>query len=323
MKKILCLLISGYLLAGGIFIYPAVGDCRAGEKDPVRIVVTCYPEYDWVMNVLGDNPAGAEVILLVDNGVDIHSYQPSAEDILTISTSDLFIYVGGVSDAWVADALKEALNEDMIVIDLLEVLGDAAREEETPEGMQGDDHEEAGTEYDEHVWLSVRNASLFADSITEAVRTLDPDHSDVYAENAAVYKQELSRLDTAYEEAVSQAPVSTLVFGDRFPFRYLTDDYGLTYYAAFNGCSAETEASFETIAFLADKIDELSLRYVITIEGSDQRIAQTIVQSTKSRDQQILTMDSMQGTTEKDIEDGVSYLSVMEKNLEILKTALS
>ena len=151
---------------------------------------------------------------------------------------------------------------------------------------------------------------------------MDPDQAAVYLENAAAYESRLTELDEKYREMVEKAPVHTVLFGDRFPFRYMTDDYGLDYYAAFAGCSAETEASFETIAFLAQKVDELSLHTILTIEGTDHRVAETIAQSTKSKDQQILAMDSLQSTTAKEAEAGVTYLSVMEQNLAVLEAAL-
>lgn len=296
----------------------------ASGDEKIQIVTTIFPEYDWVMNVLGDDPANAEVTMLLDNGVDLHSYQPTADDILKISACDMFIYVGGESDEWVEDALKEATNKDMVVINLLEALGDSVKEEEMVEGMQESEHEheEGEVEYDEHVWLSLRNAATLTDIISKELQRIDAANAQIYKNNSDAYIKKLNELDKQYSDVVSASSVKTLLFGDRFPFRYLTDDYGLTYYAAFVGCSAETEASFETITFLAKKVDELSLHAVMTIEGGDHRIAETIVQNTAAKDQQILTMDSMQSTTSKDVENGTTYLSVMEGNLSVLKEAL-
>lgn len=293
---------------------------------PLKITAAVFPAYDWVRNILGENPAGAELTLLTDSGVDLHSYQPSVDDILTISNSDLFIYVGGESDRWVSDALKQASNPDMHIISMLETLGDAARQEELAEGMQAETKEEetddTAPEYDEHVWLSLRNAAILCDAVTAELSALDSANAKTYSENNAAYQQKLRKLDLAYQDAVSGSPIKTLLFGDRFPFRYLTEDYGLSYYAAFSGCSAETEAAFETITFLARKTDELDLPAVLTIDGSDQRIAQTIVQNTADKDRPILMLDSMQSVSAKDIQNGTTYLSVMEKNLEVLKQAL-
>ena len=332
MKKAISIILAVVLMTGCLSACGSGREKPAEEAGRLQIVTTIFPEYDWVMNVLGDNPAKAEVTMLLDTGVDLHSFQPTAADILKISTCDLFIYVGGESDEWVADALQEATNRDMLVIDLLNVLGGAVKEEELVEGMQEEEHEdeeEQGedhgeeVEYDEHVWLSLRNAAVLVDSISDALGKLDPDNADSYKKNAAAYIEKLNTLDGAYRAVVSGAAFKTLLFGDRFPFRYLTDDYGLAYYAAFVGCSAETEASFETITFLARKADELSLPAVITIEGTDHRIAETIVENTQTKNQRILTMDSMQSVTAKDVGNGVTYLSVMEKNLSVLKDALN
>ena len=322
MKKTIFLILILILAFGGLTACGAT-KTKAGEK--THIVVTIAPVYDWVMNVLGDNPGGADVTLLLDKGVDLHSFQPSAADIMKVSSCDLFIYVGGESDVWVDDVLKEAVNKEMTVINLLEDLGDKAKEEELVEGMQGEeeeDEEEEGPEYDEHVWLSLSNAELFVKKIAEAMCALDPADSAYYKEKASAYTTELEALDGEYREAVKNAAVSTLLFGDRFPFRYLTDDYGLSYYAAFIGCSAETEASFETIAFLSKKVDELGLKSVMTIDGSDKKIAETIVKNTKSKDQKVLTLDSMQKLTSKDIKNGKHYISIMRDNLSVLKEAL-
>ena len=321
MKKLISVLLAAVLILG---CFTACGAGSSPNGDRLQIVTTIFPAYDWVRSVLGGNPANAELTMLLDNGVDLHSYQPTAEDIMKISTCDLFIYVGGESDAWVADALKQATNEKMIVLDLLDVLGDQAKEEEAVEGMQveEEEEEEEEIEYDEHVWLSLRNAAVFVSSISDALQKIDPANAAHYQSCASDYTAKLNALDGEYRAAVDAAGFKTLLFGDRFPFRYLADDYGLDYYAAFSGCSAETEASFETVIFLAGKLDELRLPVVMTIDGSDHRIAETIIQGTQTKDQQILSMDSMQSTTAKDVQEGANYLAVMEKNLTALKGAL-
>ena len=470
------------------------------ETEKLKIVTTIFPEYDWVRQIAGDKVSDMDITMLLDNGVDLHSYQPTADEIMKISDCDLFIYVGGESDEWVNDALKEAVNKDMQVINLLDVLKDTVKTEESMPGMQSEEghnhgyshfadsdvqdreltdwsgewqsvypylengdldsvmerkaengqktaeeykayyetgyktdvekividgengtmeftqngvsskasyeykgyqiydyesgnrgvryffeatsgsdtapkyvqfsdhgiapgkaehfhiysgnegfdalsqemenwptyypanmtgseiaedmleHEEK--EYDEHVWLSLKNAETLCDAIAEALGNADPDNKAVYDTNKAAYIDQLVSLDNQYREVVDQASVKTLLFGDRFPFRYLVDDYGLSYYAAFAGCSAESEASFETISFLAKKIDELGLKYVMTIEKSDQKIAKTIIENTQNKDQSILTLDSMQSTTSADVANGMTYLSIMEGNLNILKEAL-
>ena len=291
-----------------------------------KIAVTIFPEYDWIMNILGDNPADMDVTLLLASGADLHSYQPSAQDIMKIANCDLFVCVGGESDAWVDDALKESVNPDLRVVKLLDVLGEQAKQEETVEGMEAEEEgeeEEEEIEYDEHVWLSPRTSITLVRTLADAVKELDPANAETYEANAQAYLVELNTLDQEYREAVQTAKYDTLVFGDRFPFRYLTSDYGLKYYAAFLGCSAETEASFETILFLAGKLDELKLPHILKIEGSDGKIARTIVENTAAKDQDILTLNSMQGTTSSDIENGASYLQIMKENLEVLKEALN
>ena len=509
MKKMIPLFLVLTMVVGLLAGCGKKNAAETGESDSnkLSVVTTIFPEYDWVKEILGDKAESTDLTMLLDNGVDLHSYQPTADDIVKISDCDLFIYVGGESDKWVDDALKEATNKDMKVIDLLEVLGDSVKTEETVEGMQEtehahdhskevstfEDHEvqdrslsdwagswqsaypfaldgtlddafaamaeegemtadeyktyyqngyktditnidiagdhiaftyedgkKVGSDYkyigyyiqnwstgtkaamyrfeavdrtsgapvciefndhmiesaapehfhirmsnesfdaivdpekswptffpadmtgedlcehmeghghdhdheeeaDEHVWLSLKNAKTLVRAISDALQELDPDNKDTYAANTSAYIEKLSALDGAYQSAVDGAARKTVLFGDRFPFRYLVDDYGLSYYAAFAGCSAESEASFETVSFLAKKVDELKLPCVLTIEGKNYKIAETIVENTAEKNQKILTMDSMQSMTSKDAANGATYLSVMEQNLSVLKEAL-
>lgn len=321
MKKILALLLALWIPAAVLSGCAPQDDSAASNK--LNIVTTIFPAYDWVREILGDETDRAEITTLLDSGVDLHSYQPTVDDIVKISECDLFLYVGGESDGWVDDALKNAPNKDRKVIRLLDVLGDSAKAEETVEGMQEEEHDhEEEAEYDEHIWLSLKNAQKLVAAISEALQESDPARKDTYAANAAAYAEKLSALDGEYRAAVDSGKYKTLLFGDRFPFRYLADDYGLDYYAAFPGCSAETEASFETVSFLAGKMDALGLPCVLTIDGTQHKIAETIVQNTAQKNQQVLTMDSMQAVTANDAASGVSYLSIMEKNLSVLKKAL-
>lgn len=321
MKRILALLLALWIPAAVLSGCAPQDDSAASNK--LNIVTTIFPAYDWVREILGDETDRAEITTLLDSGVDLHSYQPTVDDIVKISDCDLFLYVGGESDGWVDDALKNAPNKDRKVIRLLDVLGDSAKAEETVEGMQEEEHDhEEEAEYDEHIWLSLKNAQVLVAAISEALQETDPARKDTYAANAAAYVEKLSALDGEYRAAVDSGKYKTLLFGDRFPFRYLADDYGLDYYAAFPGCSAETEASFETVSFLAGKMDALGLPCVLTIEGTQHKIAETVVQNTAQKNQQILTMDSMQAVTANDASSGVSYLSIMEKNLSVLKKAL-
>jgi len=311
------------------------------------VVCTIFPEYDWIRQLVGDKKDNYEITYLLDKGVDLHSYQPTAEDIAKIANCDLFVYVGGESDGWVNDALKESKNDKMQVVNLLETLGKNVKPEEVVEGMQEEDehdhdhddkdhddkdhdHEDADhdhdheeeTEYDEHVWLSLRNATALVNTLAEKLQTIDPENKDYYATTAADYTAKLGDLDSRYLATIKKAKVKTVLFGDRFPFRYLVDDYGLKYYAAFVGCSAETEASFETVAFLAKKTDDLKLKSVLVIENSDQKIAKKIVETTKDKSQNIVVLNSMQSITNEDIANGATYLSIMESNLKALTSAL-
>lgn len=328
MKKYITALVAAVLVVCNICACSSTSaQSAAASDDSLQIVTTIFPEYDWVCEVLGDKAENADVTMLLDKGVDLHSFQPTVDDIMKIATCDMFIYVGGESDGWVVDALKEAVNKDMVVINLLDVLGDRVKAEEIVEGMEAEEEEEEAEdgeeeEYDEHVWLSLRNAEILTDAIADGLAKIDPDNADSYRANADSYKGKLDALDKDYSAAVEAGAVHTILFGDRFPFRYMVDDYGLDYYAAFVGCSAETEASFETVVFLADKTDELGLGAIMTIEGTDHSIAETIRDNTAGKDQHILTMDSMQSITQKDVDGGVTYLSVMTANLEVLKEAL-
>ena len=332
MKKIITLMLVAVL---AVCALSGCGTSKSGEDKndkKIKIVTTIFPEYDWVMQILGDKADKADVTMLLDKGVDLHSYQPSTADIAKISEADVFIYVGGESDEWVEDVLKEAKNKNLKVINLMDVMGDKAKEEEVKEGMQEEEEEHAEeakdgkeeeeVEYDEHVWLSLKNAKIFTKKIADVLSEVDKDNAKTYQANYESYAKKLDDLDKKYADAVASAKNKTLVFGDRFPFRYLVNDYGLDYYAAFVGCSAESEASFETVTFLAKKIDELGLGNVLTIEGKNHKIAKTVVDNTKNKDQKVLTMDSMQSTTSKDVKDGATYLGIMEKNLEVLKEAL-
>ena len=503
MKKYISILLAAVMAVGCL---AGCGQKNSNEQadntddGKLKVVKTIFPEYDWVKEIAGDEISNIDLTMLLDNGMDLHSYQPTSEDILKISDCDLFVYVGGESDSWVDDALKNATNKDMQVINLLDVLKDSIKTEESMPGMQAEEghnhgyahfedsdvqdrtlsdwdgdwqsvypylqdgvldevmekkaesgektaeeykeyyengyktdvsqitidaenntmcfvkngvaskatyeykgyqiydyesgsrgvryffeatsgdadapkyvqfsdhgiapgkaehfhiyagndgfdalseemenwptyypadmsgkeiaedmleHEEK--EYDEHVWLSLKNAQTLCKAIAEALETADPEHKDVYAANVDSYLEKLSSLDGQYQDAVANGSQKTLLFGDRFPFRYMVDDYGLKYYAAFAGCSAESEASFETISFLAKKVDELGLKNIMTIENSDQKIAKTIRDNTKDKNQEILSLDSMQSTTSEDVKNGTTYLSVMESNLDVLKKAM-
>ena len=299
-----------------------------GQRDKLKIVCADFPQYDWMREILGSHANAADLVLLQKNGTDPHNFQPSAADIAQISDCDLFLYIGGESDSWAKDAVANAINPEMKHLSLLENIGSEAKAEERKEGMDGHDEPDADEpdgnepEYDEHAWLSLPRAQAFCQTAALQLGVLDPEHAADYQANAEAYNKKLDELDNSFAELADSAKQKTLLFGDRFPFRYFVDDYGLDYYAAFPGCSAETEASFETIVFLAEKVDTLGLDTVYTIDDSDGRIAQTIIDNTKEKNQQIAVLNSMQSVTEKQIQDGATYLSLMQENYQVLKANL-
>lgn len=320
-------IMHGIMLCIMLCVMPLSG-CSGGaggmETAKYNIVCTTFPQYDWLREIIGGRTDIFSLTLLLDKGGDLHSYQPTAAGVARISSADLFVYVGGESDEWVEEILTNAVNKEMRVISLMDALGDNVKEEAVIEGMQSREknrfHEEA--EYDEHIWLSLKNASYLTSVLSETLQQLDAENAAYYAANGNAYIEALNALDKEYADAVSGARQKTVLFGDRFPFRYLTEDYGLDYYAAFAGCSTETNAGFETITFLSGKADELGLHAILVIEGSDKRIAEIIKQNTRAKNQEILTINSLQSVTAKDMENGFTYLKAMRGNLETLKKAL-
>lgn len=306
------LLISTALLSG----------CSSTQKEDgkINIVCTVFPAYDWTRQIIGDSD-NINLTYLLSNGSDLHNFQPTTDDIIKISTCDIFIYVGGEADMWVEDTLKNAVNKDMKVINLLDVLADSVVEEEIKEGMADehnhDEHEDE-TEYDEHVWLSLENAEKCVTEITNKIISADNENSEKYSTNANMYITDLNLLDNDFHKLFDDNP-QTLIFGDRFPFRYFVEDYNLDYYAAFTGCSADTEASFQTITFLAQKIDEINADTVFAIENSDCTIADAVIENTKSKSQNIAVLNSIQSVTQKQIDDGTTYYSIMKENHKVLQ----
>lgn len=310
----------------------------ANNGKKISVVATIYPQYAWLKEILGNQADSLNLTLLVKNGMDLHSYKPSAADIATIAKADMIVYVGGESDKWIEKALEATPNEKRVQVNLLEALGDRVKAEEIVEGMQAEEehelhhehaeehedehhhHEEA--ENDEHIWLSLKNAELLVMNLADALSKADTTHATEYHMNAALYIAKISALDAQYRAATDSAHFKTILFGDRFPFRYLVDDYGIKYFAAFVGCSAESEASFETVAFLAGKMDSLALPAIFTIDGSNGKIARAILDaSKKSKETPVLTLNSMQSIKNSQM-DSANYLDIMRENLEVIKKAL-
>ena len=324
MKKTIALVL---IAVTTLCCFSACGGSGKTDTGKLKIVCTIFPLYDWVKNILGDEAEHADLTLLLDSGTDLHSFQPTAADILTVTGCDLFVYVGGESDKWVEDIFSTT-ESGAVRLNMMETLGDAAVEEETVEGMEAEEEEEEEhgiheTEYDEHVWLSLKNAGTLCEAVKDALIRIDPTHRDTYTSNCGNYRQDLAVLDSAYSEAVNGAARKVVLFADRFPFRYMVDDYGLDYHAAFSGCSAESEASFETITYLANKADELDLPVLLVTETSDKSIAETVRSTSQSKDQEILVMNAMQSVTADKLSSGVTYLNTMKANLEVLKQALN
>lgn len=309
------------------------------DGDAVSVVTNTFPAYDWVKNIT--EGTDVEVTNLTDNGVSLHNYEPSAQDIEKIAKANLFLYVGGESDKWASDAAKQAPKAK--VLNMLEILGDAVKEEEVKEGMEHDhdhehgdenhdhedgdedhdhdhehDHEEI--EYDEHVWLSVKNAKTISKAIADALCEIDAKNTDTFKKNYEAYAAKLDALQNDFDEMRKAAKQDTILVADRFPFRYLVSDLDLDYFAAFVGCSAESEASFETISFLAQKVDELNIKHIIKLAGSDGKIADTVKNASKAKDQDIIEMTSMENASSN---DGKTYIDYMQMNLDALKKALN
>ena len=326
-----------------------------GAAKKISVIAVTYPQYDWLKNVLGGRADAVDLKLLIKNGADLHSYQPSAQDIAAIAGANMVVYVGGESDEWIEKALAATPKEGRIEVNMMKVLGDRVKEEEVVEGMEhhhehgeeaeGPEHEhhehakvtepaeatsehhhhdeEEEVENDEHIWLSLKNAEILVKALAESIAKLDTAHATEYHMNAALYIAKISALDAQYRATMENATLKTILFGDRFPFRYLVDDYGIKYYAAFVGCSAESEASFETITFLAGKMDSLALPAIFTIDGSDGKIARAILDaSKKSKNAEVLMLNSMQSVKDEQIKAGADYLSIMRGNLEVLKKAI-
>ena len=293
------------------------------ETKEITVVTTIFPICDWVRQIVGETES-VKIILLESSGADMHSYQPSADDMVRIADCDLFIYVGGESDAWAENVLKASSNPNRKVISLMDNLGRAAKEETPIEGAQTEETAAGGSkEYDEHVWLSLRNAQRFCSDIREVLSALDPANQETYTANAESYQTKLKLMDERFAAGAEAYKDKAFIFGDRFPFRYLMDDYGFRYYAAFSGCSAEVSASFETVIFLAQKIDELGLRAILQTENAADGLAETIRQNTAAKDQEILTLNSMQAVTAGEIAGGATYLDMMQNNLSVLWQVLT
>lgn len=321
MKKFFACLLAVLLAGCGLSAVRALAE---GPR-PLSIVCSTFPSYDWVRQILGEDADGVSLTLLLDDGADLHNYQPTVADIAAIQGCDLFVYVGGESDGWAESILAASpQTHTLALLDWVDT-----REEETVEGMEhddhddeeGDDHDGHAHEQDEHVWLSLRRAETLVGVLARELGALRPEAALRWQKNADAYIRQLQALDEQYTAVTQQAANKTLLFADRFPFRYLAEDYGLSYYAAFSGCSAETEASFETVLFLVGKLRELQLPAVLTIENADGALARTVI-ANAGMDVPVLEMNSCQSVTAAQLATGKTYLALMEGNLAVLAQAL-
>lgn len=311
LKKLMIGVLAAFMLAG----------CAPKQQQnttKLKIVATTFPQYDWIREIIGKDNTNVDLQLLMKNGGDLHSYQPTAGDIANIADANLFVYVGGESDEWVDDALKEKTNKDMKVVNMMQTLGDDIDEEEEGLEKESEDHDHEEIEYDEHVWLSLKRAQKIVKAIADELGELDSTNAKKYQENAEAYIAKLAALDKSYESTVNTVKNKTWIFADRMPFHYLAKDYGITTYAAFNGCSTETNASFNTIVSLAKYADELGIKHIMTIEGSDKKLAKAVIENTTDKNQDILTLNSLQSVSQSDIDKGLTYYGAMEENLKVL-----
>ncbi|MBQ5311951.1 MAG: zinc ABC transporter substrate-binding protein [Oscillospiraceae bacterium] len=314
MKKIITGMITLSMLLCSCESSISDGVSANANDEVLSVVCTSFAYYDWTRNIA--DGSDINITYLLADGVDMHSFQPTASDMMKITECDLLVCGGGESEDWI-----DKINRDGPVLRLLDC---GALEEEVVEGMQSEEeHEEESeeTELDEHIWLSPQRALICCDEICEALGAADPRNTDIFNNNTAKYKEKLSALDSDYR-SVASMPNKTIIVADRFPFRYLTNDYGLDYYAAFPGCSAECEASFETVTFLTEKCIETNTATLFKIDGSDGRLADTVAGGC-TKTPAIAELDSMQSVSGDDINSGTDYISIMENDLAAIKTALS
>lgn len=313
MKRLLSILMCAVLALA----LSACGPVQPAEAEGVSVVATVFAPYDFARQLVGDN---GKVTMLLPPGSETHSYEPTPKDILEIQSADVFIYVGGESDAWVADVL-ESVGEGVRAVTLMDCV--ELLEEETVEGMEGEDaHEGHGheAEYDEHVWTSPRNAALICEKIAAALCEADPDNASEYNANLAAYRAELARLDAAFTAIVADGARDTIIFADRFPLLYFARAYGLEYYAAFPGCSDDAEPSAATVAFIIDKVREENIPVVFHVELANEDMADTVCDETGAAKRQF---NACHNVTRSQFNEGVTYLDLMWENTEVLKEALA
>lgn len=312
-----------------LFCVAALTGCGANveesnDSDKLNVVTTIFPAYDFAREVTGEE---AEVTMLLQPGTEAHTYEPTPKDIKAIQNCDVFIYTGGENDVWVEDILSTMDTSDMVqirMVDCVETLEEAELEgteehehEEEHSHEEGEDH---AHEIEEHVWTSPVNSMAIVDTIADKLAEKDSENAEIYRKNAKAYLTELENLNQKFKDVVAEAEQKTIVFGDRFPILYFAEEYELSYYAAFPGCASDTEPSASTIAFLTDKVKNENIPVVFKIELSNGKVAETIAESTGAK---VLTFETCHNLTREDFENGETYLTLMERNVETLKEALN
>ena len=323
MKKISKILL---VFVVAVFSIVSLTGCNKNKdnENKLTIVTTNFPSYDFARAVVKDNK-DVELKMLLKPGAESHDFEPTPQDIIDIKNSDLFIYTGGESDEWIGDILDDIDTDKTKVIKMMDLVD--VKEEEIVEGMEDEEHEEEEehhdeeeVEYDEHVWTSPVNAIKIVNALRDEVVSIDNDNKKVYEDSAKEYTDKLEKIDNEFKDIVKNAKRKEIIFGDRFPLRYFVDEYNLKYYAAFPGCSAQTEASAKTISYLVDKVKEDKIPVVFHIELSNGKIAEAISKETGAK---VLEFNTAHNISQKDFDAGVTYVDIMEENTKVLKEALN
>lgn len=323
MKKISKILL---VFVVAVFSIVSLTGCNKNKdnENKLTIVTTNFPSYDFARAVVKDNK-DVNLKMLLKPGAESHDFEPTPQDIIDIKNSDLFIYTGGESDEWISDILDDIDTDKTKVIKMMDLVD--VKEEEIVEGMEDEEHEEEEehhdeeeVEYDEHVWTSPVNAIKIVNALRDEVVSIDNDNKKVYEDSAKEYTDKLEKIDNEFKDIVKNAKRKEIIFGDRFPLRYFVDEYNLKYYAAFPGCSAQTEASAKTISYLVDKVKEDKIPVVFHIELSNGKIAEAISKETGAK---VLEFNTAHNISQKDFDAGVTYVDIMEENTKVLKEALN
>ena len=292
------------------------------NSNKISIICSTFAQYDFTMNILGEASDKFDVAYLLESGIDMHSYSNSisVSDKVKILSSDLFICIGGSSEKWIGELLLDDDAKEMKVLKLIDCVGELVCDDS--DSHKNHDHSNAD-ECDEHIWLSPKRAIMMCDAICKEICDLDNENAEIYAENNTEYKEKLEKLDNDIENTITSAKTDHIIFADRFPFVYLTNDYGIGYSAVFDGCSAETNATYETVVSLVKDINEKNIKVLITLEKSKTDIADTLIAESGRADMSVMSVISMQNVSKKDIDNGMTYISVMYENLEILGKAMN